>query len=134
VAFIEREIPFSYSPISPVVDVQVRHDDGVEGAVLRGPTQHGLEPGCGRDRLLHVCVVYARHMASYLVDSAVSFMPGKVRIVLYVRSRGYLGGASSTSGMTSLPMKMSSSRVFRGSSLGQESGEDSKLLDCKERE
>ena len=33
------------SPVPPVVDVEVGHDDGVEGARLRRPPQHGLEPG-----------------------------------------------------------------------------------------
>jgi len=44
----------------------------------------------------------------------------------------YLGASSRTSGMTSLPMKMSSKRFLKGSSLSQvdkDEEEDSKLDD-----
>ena len=32
-------------PVLPGVDVQVGEDQGVEGAILRRPLHHGLEPG-----------------------------------------------------------------------------------------
>ena len=53
-----------------------------------------------------------------LVISAVSFIPGYVLIVLYVKSRGYFGGSSKMSGITSCPMNMSPRRFCKTLAAG----------------
>ena len=53
-----------------------------------------------------------------LVISAVYVIPGYVLIVLYVKSRGYLGGSSKISGITSCPINISPRRDVKTLAAG----------------